>query len=143
MTGYLSVGVNLAFAVIGTIVGIYFISRAWKHRDRVDKLTLTMFSAIGLASASDALARMSVLPNYFGRASGNLAIQRVFSDFSWMTMSFLAVATWAYLLHLKPLFYWVSFTHWLFITVAVVVLLIFGGTLLAHTVGGLIAPTLI
>lgn len=131
VTDFISVGVNFSVVVIGFVVGAYFIARAFAYRRQLGEMTLNMYVAIGLGALSASFYRLYYIPFYFGRATGDIALQKTVSDLSWIMLIVLTISSWTYILHLKPVFYWTKFLPWLIITALIVLLLTAIGTLAA------------
>lgn len=125
---FLSVGVNFALAVIGAVVGVYFLTRAGMARRVLDPLSMTLFIAIGCGALVSASTRVWVLPFYFGRAIGRQDIQELMLDHPVGLIVLLAISAWMFMLHLKPVFHRVSFSQWVVATLAGVIILTGLGT---------------
>ena len=132
MGDFIILGISFTVTVVSLIVGAYFLHTAYSRRADMDKLSLNMFVAIGVGSFSTGLSRVYTLPILYGVAANRPDLVQTTREYVYIFFALLAICAWSYILHLKPVFYWVSYPKWAAWSVIIVMILTTIGALVPY-----------
>lgn len=131
MQDYAMVGANFSVAIAGLIVGIYFSWKVFTLRGKVDENTMNLFIAIAAGAIFGSVHKIYTLPIYLRRVDSDAFEKWVINISQWTIFMVLVFCAFAYILHLKPVFYWISRRAWTAISLAIVLTLVCMGAFIA------------